>query len=84
MYQGGYNQNYTTQQPYRNQHAKQVIFDTTWAEKPSQTGEFKYGLFGCCHDVTSAIQGILACFCPFPFCILVAVNNGIIANVVGK
>ena len=86
------NPNTLTQQPSLFQlccnHAKFTgEFDYQWYDKPSQDGEFKYGLCDCCNDASQtihAITAILGCLIPFPFCIAVANLNGEVADVVGN
>ena len=100
MFQSGFNQNYVTpmsgfndnsfnpairQQPNGNKYTI-MRYDYAWAEKPSQNGEFKYGLFQCCNGPNGCL-GILytvLCLIPWPGWTMVAVLDGEVAGVVGK
>ena len=102
MFQSGFNQNYVTpmsgfnnynpnptatQQPSRNRiPTYKNPYDYAWAEKPSQNGEFKYGLFQCCKGPNGClgILYIVLCLIPWPGWPMVAVINGQVADVVGK
>jgi len=103
MFQSGFNQNNVTpmtgfndsnfnpairQQPFRNGNARSMLaYNFGWAEKPSQNGEFKYGLFECCSGPNNGCLGlfyIILCLIPFPGWLMVATLNSEVASVVGK
>jgi len=78
------NTNTLTQQPNNAKFCD--VYDYQWYDKPSQNGEFKYGLFQCCQSeyAIQAILPIAGCFCPCPLYIAVADLNGEVADVVGN
>jgi hypothetical protein len=91
MNQSGFNQNpypgynpAITQQPNvlnRRQTTLRYPYDYTWYDKPSQNGEFKYGLCGCCSGTSCEIAPLVMCPLFWPFLLVV---NGEVAEVVGK
>ena len=91
VYPGYNNMNYNpaiTQQPgfyNRRQPTPQKPYDYAWHEKPSQNGEFKYGLCQCCSSPSScgAICAIICCFIPWPGWCFTSNLNGQVAEVVG-
>jgi hypothetical protein len=75
-------------QPSRSMRIK-MYYDSKWAEKPSQNGNFKFSLFECCSGPNSCDNsgiGFLAIFSLFiPFgCINIALLNSEVASVIGK
>ncbi len=75
-------------QPSRSMRIK-MYYDSKWAEKPSQNGNFKYGLFECCKGPNNCENGavgfmtVFAFFVPFG-CLSIASLNSEVASVIGK
>jgi len=75
-------------QPSRSMRIK-MFYDSKWAEKPSQNGNFKYGLCECCRGPNNCENGavgfsaVFSFFVPLGF-ISIAPLNSEVASVIGK